>query len=311
MNAFFPEQLFTRRASNTPLEKLIQFPLCRFLLKIIFMLIPLVIGQLIASSLGVALNFDTALLGSILMIVGATIGIAFYTQVVEGRPALELSPKYAIIETSLGLLVGAIIFSSVVFVMYLIGVLKFETVNSPANLVNFLPELLIAGFIEEYIFRGIVFKISEELLGTWIAIIIQALLFGLIHGNNPNATAFSTFAISIEAGILLVAVYMLTRRLWMAIGLHFAWNWMQGPFFGIPVSGLDINGFFETSVNGSELLTGGAFGAEASIIAVILCTLIGCLLLIKATKMKDNIVKPLWVRNKLKLTKSDGFDLFS
>lgn len=311
MNAFLPEQLFTRRAPNTPLEKLIQFPLCRFLLKVIFMLIPLVTGQLIASSLGVALNFDTALLGSILMIVGATIGIAIYTKVVEGRPALELSPKYAIIETSLGLLVGTIIFSSVVLVMYLIGVLKFEAVNAPTNLANFLPELLIAGFIEEYIFRGIVFKISEELLGTWIAIIIQAALFGLIHGSNPNATAFSTFAISIEAGILLVAVYMLTRRLWMAIGLHFAWNWMQGPFFGIPVSGLDINGFFETSVNGPELLTGGAFGAEASIIAVILCTLIGCILLTKAVKIKDNIVKPLWVRNKLKHTKSEDFDLFS
>jgi len=300
MNAFLPEQLFTRRLSNTPLQAFIQFPLCRFLLKFIFMVVPKVIGQAIASTFGVALDFDTALLSSILMIVGATAGFFFYTKLVENRPALELSPKYAITETSLGLLLGAVIFSTVVFIMYLIGVLRFDAINGASNLINFLPELLIAGFIEEYMLRGIIFKLSEELLGSWIAIIIQAALFGLIHGGNPNATAFSTFAISIEAGILLVAVYMLTRRLWMAIGLHFAWNWMQGPFFGIPVSGIDINGFFETSLNGPEILTGGAFGAEASLIALVICTIIGCFLLVKAVKMDNNIVKPLWVREREK-----------
>lgn len=307
INAFLPEQLFTKRTSNTPLQALIQFPLFRFLLKLIFIIVPLTIGQLIASTLGVAFNFDTALSGSILMIIGATIGFVLYTNIVEGRPALELSAKYAIFETGFGLLIGTVIFSLVVLVMYIAGVLKFEAINTPLNLTNFLPELLIAGFIEEYVFRGIVFKLSEELLGSWIAIIIQAALFGLIHGSNPNATIFSTFAIAVEAGILLVAVYMLTRRLWMAIGLHFAWNWMQGPFFGIPVSGLDINGFFETSVNGPEILTGGAFGAEASIIAVMLCTLIGCIVLLKAIKMKDNVVKPLWVRNKLNPSKIEDF----
>jgi len=298
-NAFLPTALFTRLSTNTLLETLIQFPLFRLLLKIVFMMIPAVLGQAIASSLSVAFSFDTALLGSILMIIGATIGIFAYTNIVEGRPALELSPKHAITEIILGLLLGVLIFSTVVLTMYLVGILKFEGINTASNLTNFLPELLIAGFIEEYIFRGIIFKLSEELLGTWVAIVIQAALFGLIHGSNPNATAFSTFAIAIEAGILLVAIYMLTRRLWMAIGLHFAWNWIQGPFFGIPVSGIDVNGFFETSVSGPEILTGGAFGAEASIIAVIICTLIGCFVLYKAAKMNNNIVKPLWVRNRI------------
>lgn len=298
MKAFLPEQLFTKQLSNTPLQNFIQFPLCRFLIKLIFVTVPMVLAQLIASSLGVAFNIDTALFGSILMIIGATAGFFMYTNLIENRPALELSPKYAIAEICIGLLLGALIFSSVVLVMHLIGVLKFEAVNGISNLANFLPELLIAGFIEEYIIRGIVFKLSEELLGSWIAIIIQAALFGLIHGSNPNATAFSTFAIAVEAGILLVAVYMLTRRLWMAIGLHFAWNWMQGPFFGIPVSGLDINGFLETSVNGPELLTGGAFGAEASVVALTICTLAGCFFLFKAVKMDNNIVKPQWIRKK-------------
>lgn len=299
MNAFLPQALFTRRPTDTPLQALIQFPLCRLLIKIVFMYVLAAAGQALAPLLSVAFNFNTELLGSILMIIGATAGIFAYTHLVENRPTLELSPKHAIKETTLGLLLGTLIFSTVILTMYLFGVLKFEGINGTANLTNFLPELLIAGFIEEYIFRGILFKLSEELLGTWAAIIVQAALFGLIHSSNPNATVFSTFAISVEAGILLVAVYMLTRRLWMAIGLHFAWNWIQGPFFGIPVSGIDVNGFFETSVNGSELLTGGGFGAEASIIAVILCTIIGCFVLLKASKMNNNIVKPLWVRNRL------------
>jgi len=291
MKPYLPSQLFNQRPTENEAEKFLMFPLWRLIL--FFILLSIAYALSVAGSEYLPKPFSV--LASLFFVV-ASAGLLYLNALLENRPLFELDLKAALPETLIGLLIGAGTFSLVVLVMSLIGVLQFEGVNHYSNLFNMLPLLILAGFIEEYIFRGIIFKLSEEMVGTWIAIIIQAAFFGLVHAGNSNASAFSTFAIAVEAGILLVAVYMLTRRLWMAIGVHFAWNWIQGPFFGIPVSGHDINGFFETTVNGPDLLTGGAFGAEASIIALVVCTLIGLILLIRAIRMPNNIVKPMWRR---------------
>jgi len=293
MKAYLPEQLFNQKTPNSKGEQFLLFPLWRLILFFILLTFVYGIGAFSCEQLPQILAIPVSFI-----FVGIAALVLFGNAFIENRTLLELNLKYAFKELPLGLLIGLVTFSTVVLIMWLLGVLQFEGVNHYSNLLNMFPLLVLAGFIEEYIFRGIIFKLSEEMLGTWIAIFIQAALFGLVHAPNENATAFSTFAIAIEAGILLVAVYMLTRRLWMAIGVHFAWNWVQGPFFGIPVSGHDINGFFETTVNGSELLTGGAFGAEASIVALITCTLVGLVILIKAIRMPDNVVKPMWLRKK-------------
>jgi len=298
MKAFLPEQLFNHRTGRTKVERLLLFPLWRLIAFFILLSVAYALSTVFCEQLPQIIAIPVSFI-----LVAISASILYVNALIENRPLLELNLKSALIELPLGLVLGLSIFSTVVLVMWLLGVLKFEGINAFSNIFNMFPLLVLAGFIEEYIFRGIIFKLSEEMAGTWIAIVIQAAFFGLVHAGNPNATTFSTVAIAVEAGILLAAVYMLTRRLWMAIGLHFAWNWVQGPFFGIPVSGIDINGYLETTVNGPEILTGGAFGAEASIIAVILCTTAGCIILIKAIKMKDNIVKPLWVRNRLQQEK--------
>ncbi len=155
-----------------------------------------------------------------------------------------------------------------------------------------LPVLTLAigsGFTEELITRGLIFRLLEQWLGSWAALAISAGLFGAAHLANPNATLLAGTAIALEAGIMLGALYMLTRRLWAAIGLHMAWNFAQGGINGIPVSGFAMPGLLIDRPEGPALLTGGAFGAEASLPALVIATAFG-IALIAACVKHDRIV---------------------
>ena len=100
-------------------------------------------------------------------------------------------------------------------------------------------------------------------------------------------------SISIWAGILLAATYVLTRRLWLGIGLHAAWNYTQGTVYSGVVSGnAPPEGLVKSTLQGSEWLTGGSFGVEASVVAVAVCSTVGVLMLVKAVR-RGHVVPPL------------------
>jgi hypothetical protein len=109
---------------------------------------------------------------------------------------------------------------------------------------------------------------------------VSAALFGLLHALNPGATMTSTVAIALEAGVLLAAAYALTRNLWFPIGLHLGWNFTEGGIFGASISGGAAGkGIFSVSLAGPDLITGGKFGPEASMVAIAVClALAGALL---------------------------------
>jgi len=153
-------------------------------------------------------------------------------------------------------------------------------------------------FMEELLFRGILFRWLEAFGGSWFALALTSALFGLGHIMNPNATAFSSFAIAVEAGILLGGAYMLTRSLWMPMGLHAAWNFTQGEIFDVPVSGTDVHGLVTAQMSGPELLSGGMFGLEASVLALVPATVVGVWLVVRAIR-RGELVRPWWVRRRL------------
>jgi uncharacterized protein len=113
----------------------------------------------------------------------------------------------------------------------------------------------------------------------------------VLHLVNPGATLLNAAAISIEAGVLLAAAYMLTRRLWLCIGIHIAWNFTQGGIFSVAVSGGQSKGLLRSNMVGPDWLTGGAFGAEASVVALAVCLAAGITLLVLAVK-RGNVVSP-------------------
>nr|WP_283937679.1 CPBP family intramembrane glutamic endopeptidase [Sphingomonas hankyongi] len=161
--------------------------------------------------------------------------------------------------------------------------------------------LIVAGIapavFEEIFFRGILFRWIEDFGGSWAALIVTSALFGLAHIVNPGATWFSSFAVAMEAGLLLGGAYMLTRSLWMPIGLHAAWNFTQGFIFDVPVSGIDQQGLVQAKLSGPELLSGGAFGLEASVIAVVIASAAGLLLVHRAARI-GRVEQPWWVRRR-------------
>jgi hypothetical protein len=130
--------------------------------------------------------------------------------------------------------------------------------------------LLPAAAIEELLFRGIVFRLIAEWAGTWIALTVSAVVFGGLHAFNPGATWFSSLAIALEAGVLLAAAYVATGNLWLPIALHFSWNFCEGPIFGTALSGTATSQtLFEAHLGGPAVLTGGVFGPEAGVPALL------------------------------------------
>lgn len=217
---------------------------------------------------------------------------------IERRSPRELSLQAIPTKGVAGLLGGAVLFSAVVGLLWLFGSYHVSGVNPQ---VDWLPAVLVggvaAGIGEEVAMRGALFRILEEGVGTWGALAISALTFGGLHLGNPGATLWSSLAIAIEAGILLALIYHLTRSLWACIGLHAAWNTMQGPFYGIPVSGFDKPGWLVSSRTGPDWLSGGAFGAEASVVALSVCSLVSLVLIVIAVR-RQTIVPPSWSRQR-------------
>jgi membrane protease YdiL (CAAX protease family) len=200
---------------------------------------------------------------------------------------------------AMGVVTGLVLFSAVVGVAALIDVYNIVGSGGTGELVVALVGMaLVPGIWEELLFRGILFRWIEEFAGSWAALVVTSALFGLAHIANPNATVFSSFAIAVEAGLLLGAVYMLTRNLWASIGLHAAWNFPQGEIYDVPVSGIDQHGLVTAQLSGPTLLSGGEFGLEASVIALVLATAVGLWFLVRAIRAGE-LVRPWWVRRRL------------
>jgi len=155
---------------------------------------------------------------------------------------------------------------------------------------------LFAATLEETLIRGFLFRILQMVGGTWVALVLSSAFFGAAHGFNPGATVTSSVAIALEAGVLLAAAYIVTGSLWFPMGLHAGWNFSEGSLYGLAVSGFTPkNALTLGTLTGPAVLTGGAFGPEASIVAVILCLSAAILLLRRAGKL-HRIQPAMWAR---------------
>jgi len=167
-----------------------------------------------------------------------------------------------------GVVLGSLLFCTLYIALWSLGIAHWTGIARDAKVLVPLAVALGAGFGEELTFRGGVFRVLEDGFGTGVALIVSAVAFGLVHALNPGATVVSTAAIALEAGVLLGFAYAATRSLWLPIGLHFGWGFTEGGIFGAAVSGRAYHGVFNFSVSGSDILAGGAFGPEASVVAV-------------------------------------------
>lgn len=292
-------RLTSRAVPASRLGKIIQFPLVRSVVAVLFF-VPVVLfhNVLIAQVLErisqplFSFIFD---IETILNLALFVIAFRLYTKYVEKRTALEMSTAGCLRETGTGFLVGGGLVVLQVTLMWLFSFYAIESFQSNTILLHALFSFGIGAFIQELLFRVILFRNIEELLGSWLALVAVALVFGLAHLFNENATWWTLLPL-ILSDVLLTGAYILTRRIWLVWGIHMSWNYFQDGIFGMPNSGItSLKSWIVSAVDGPHWLTGGSFGIEASIFAVLASLLVGVLFLRKAVN-ENQIVRPIWSR---------------
>lgn len=251
-----------------------------------------------------ALNSALSHLGLLEMIVGfGTAAGALYcyfrlSRYVEQRQSVtELERTRARSGLLRGMAIGAPMFLVTMLIILIFGGWQHVAAGSFWAFLASIGVMASAAVNEELLFRGVVFRIVEERAGTWPALALSALIFGALHLVNSNATLWGALSIAAEAGILLAAAYAVTRSLWLPIGLHFAWNLTQAGVFGTTVSGSsnEVTGLLRTTLSGPAVLTGGSFGPEASLVALLVC-IVPAVIMLRRAGRQGRIVRRPWRR---------------
>jgi uncharacterized protein len=212
----------------------------------------------------------------------------------EDRKIKELSLASLSKNAITGFATGFILQSLFILIIYIFGKYSIEHRNPLSFLIPSFAAAVTAGFVAEILIVGIFFRLIEERLGTLITLLISLILFVVMHVNAKDATVLSVLSTVIQAGVLLPAVYIFSRNLWVPIFLHFAWDFAEPGIFGGINPSISIDeSLFTSKISGASFLTGGQMGPQNSIQSLILCS-IAAFLFLWLAKRKDNFIKPFW-----------------
>ncbi|WP_342117252.1 CPBP family intramembrane glutamic endopeptidase [Pseudoduganella sp. OTU4001] len=258
----------TAAGSTLPLRtRLARNPLVRIVAGIACVLLPLLLTMALAQGL-VAKEWR---LGWPYLLAAALClgGYNFYVRRFEQRAAQEAALAGRIPDLLRGLGIGAALSMAVTGVLMAAGALAVSGSASFALVLKPLPEQAMVAIMEELLFRAVLFRVTEERWGTRTALVANVLLFALAHLPNEHVTALAVLNTGI-AGLGFCAAWMLTRSLWLPVGMHFAWNYLFDGVIGVPVSGHAARGWLQVQMSGPEWLSGGAYGVEASLATLLL-----------------------------------------
>jgi membrane protease YdiL (CAAX protease family) len=218
--------------------------------------------------IGLPANITVAFFGFIGML-----GMAWiFRRFIDRKSFLSLGFEFSGYKKDLiiGLILGFALIGSGFVLMVLLGNLSIESVNlNIPTLIGYIFMFAISSLNEEIMVRGYILNNFFDSMNKYIALIVSSLLFAVMHLANANVTVLSVVNIFL-AGILLGIYYVHKQNLWLPISLHFSWNFFQGPIFGFEVSGVEATGAIVQDIQGPDLITGGTFGFEGSVIATLL-----------------------------------------
>lgn len=280
----------------TAKQKIFNSSATKMLLALLIFIIVVVIGQQIASKLLSLTPFDKNvrnLLKGFFVSSACILSYILFFKNFEKRQITEFSSKGLVQNLAIGTLLGFVMQSLTILIIYLTGNYSVLSVNPVSFILIPFALMFTVAIIEEVLVRGIIFRIIEEKLGSYIALTISSLLFGILHLGNAHSTILSSICIT-TAGFLFGAIFIYSRNLWVPIALHFAWNFTQSGIFGAITSGNEkTNSLLEAKIQGPTFITGGEFGPEGSIQAIIICLIATVILLVLNAKQKK-IIKPYW-----------------
>lgn len=207
----------------------------------------------------------------------------------DKRKITELSTKYLFKEMFGGFFFGFITISLCVFILYVLGYYQANSITTAYYPIKFFTFLMFAAIVEDLFHRGLIVRVCENWLGTNLTLVIAMLVELQQHFFNPNSNLFS-FLLYLIWGFTMGMMFIYTKRIWLPFFFHLGWNFSQ-PFYGSNLSGLNgMGSIIQSTFSGPELLTGGVFGIENSIITQSFLLFIGIVLYCLAKK-EGRIVK--------------------
>jgi len=285
--------------SNTQVQ-ILSFPLFKIIIGIVLVNVPTFImrniTQSILSALSIRHEVVTSLVIFIVRFLTVYIAYTLFVKFFEKRKADELSPDRSSWKAFFhGGLMAAATITAVAGFLWLTGAYTIQGIHTSAPVFQSMLYHLFFVFLQDVVYFLIIFRIVENRFGSWTALVIAAIIFGFKHLLFPGYTIWSVVAQTFEAGILFSALFILTRHIWMILGFHFIWNFIEyGLISGFEAEGL--TGLFLSEFKGSALITGMPVGLEASIVTCILVTGLGLYFVHKAYT-QGSFILPCWKRS--------------
>ena len=220
----------------------------------------------------------------ILLGIAATLAALLTTKYISKKPFKSLGLKWnkALKDLMVGVVISALIMTLMYVMLLVFGLIEFEGFSwwneEPKTVGAFnssglwtalvvLIQFVIVAWWEELAFRGIILQNIAVGLNIKWGVILSTLGFAILHAGNPNATVLSTILIMLIT-LKLVYAYLKSGQLWLSIGLHLGWNFFQASVFGFASSGHQSPSLIAQTPVGADWLSGGAFGAENSVIII-------------------------------------------
>ena len=284
---------------NSIEQKILHFPLTKIIIGVLVCGAVLSVGKLLMGKILDLTILDISIKKLITGLVVAILAIVSYTYLFkfyEKREVKEFSKNGLLKSLTIGIVLGVLLQSLTILVIFLKGGYSIVSINPILFLIPPMTMAFTSAVFEEILMRGIIFRITEEKLGSYFALFISAILFGAMHLGNPNSSLTAAIGLAIQAGLLLASAYIYSRNLWFPIAIHFAWNFTQSGIYGANVSGTMISQTLITAkIEGAEWFTGGQFGPEGSIQATAFCFIATVILLFLSHK-EGKIISPYWNR---------------
>lgn len=172
------------------------------------------------------------------------------------------------VDLAAGIAIGGLVMVGIFSVEWALGGLYVSGVQLPSlGWALWFPVLAFLAFGEEIAYRSLMLNgLLVILQKRWLAVIVMAACFGLAHAGNPNASALSVLGNAL-GGLVYGIAFVLSGGIWLPLGLHFAWNFVQAPVLGFPFLGKEIGLVQQTAV-GIPLITGGSYGPEAGLVGM-------------------------------------------
>ena len=231
-----------------------------------FLIIPGVVGYVLLLNIPAYAAVPLSTIAAVVTLFAFKKYLSWYA---EDSESLSFRGKMRMM--SIGWAVSGVNFLAIIVCLFLCGYYRIVTVEfDVASQLSWLSLFLLVGVVEEVIFRGILFRLITDKWNIAVGLTTSSLLFGLAHLGNPGATLWAALAIALASGWLFGMAYAYHRTIWVPIGMHWAWNYLEGGVFGCAVSGTPLGylPLITPRISGADILSGGAFGPEASIICV-------------------------------------------